>query len=236
VTVTLPQCNECTIRRVTLCGTFIEAAPAEYERVARSFQQFASKRIIYRAGTVPNSLLVLRDGWAISYGILSNGRRHIYHFFVPGDAIALHVSPRAPLPYSVQALTRVELCGFSLDMIRQGIKHPKFSETIAERYYDYIRVMEDRLIHVSRYAAAARIASLVLHLRGRLACNGFLKGDVMDFPLTQSHVADALGLTAAHVNRMFAELRNEGIVTFGAGQLTIHDLARLTDLVKSPAG
>ncbi|MFZ1991181.1 MAG: Crp/Fnr family transcriptional regulator, partial [Alphaproteobacteria bacterium] len=136
----------------------------------------------------------------------------------------------------VQALTSVELCGFSFDMLRQGIRHPKFSERIAERYYDYIRVMEDRLIYVSRYAAAARIASLILHLRERLARNGFLEGDVMDFPLTQSHVADALGLTAAHVNRMFAELRNDGILTFGSGQLTIHDLARLADLVKSPGG
>ena len=234
--VTLPQCSECAIRRVTLCGTFVDAAPAEYEHVARSFQQVASKRIIFRAGTVPSSLWVLRGGWAFSYSILNDGRRHIYYFYVPGDAIALHVNPKMPLAYSVQALTRVELCGFGYDMIRQGMKYQKFSETIVERYYDYIRVMEDRLIYVSRYSAAARIASLVLHLRDRLAKNGFLKNEVMDFPLTQSHVADALGLTAAHVNRMFAELRNDGILTVGSGQLIIHEPGRLADLAKSSGG
>jgi CRP-like cAMP-binding protein len=69
-----------------------------------------------------------------------------------------------------------------------------------------------------------------------MARNGFLKGDVMEFPMTQSHIADALGLTTAHVNRMFAELRSEGILTFGSGQLTIHNPARLAELVKSSGG
>ena len=51
-------------------------------------------------------------------------------------------------------------------------------------------------------------------------------------PLTQYHLADALGLSAVHVNRVMRQLRERGLVTFRDGHVTFHDYDRLVELAE----
>jgi CRP-like cAMP-binding protein len=46
-------------------------------------------------------------------------------------------------------------------------------------------------------------------------------------PLSQFVIADALGLTAIHVNRVLRQLREQELLTVRKGRVRIHDLARL---------
>jgi DNA-binding GntR family transcriptional regulator len=48
--------------------------------------------------------------------------------------------------------------------------------------------------------------------------------------LTQYHLADALGLSAVHVNRVLRHLREDGLVTFRQGRVIFDDFARLSDV------
>lgn len=50
-----------------------------------------------------------------------------------------------------------------------------------------------------------------------------------DCPLTQYHLADVLGLTAVHVNRVLRTLREEGLVTVRMGRVTFDDFEGLRD-------
>ncbi len=50
-----------------------------------------------------------------------------------------------------------------------------------------------------------------------------------DCPLTRYHLADALGLSAVHVNRVLRQLRESELVTFRDGHVAFHDYGRLTD-------
>jgi CRP-like cAMP-binding protein len=56
------------------------------------------------------------------------------------------------------------------------------------------------------------------------------RGDVVELPLTQELIADTLGLTPGHVNRMLAALRRDGVLHFKLGKLRILDPDRLIDL------
>jgi DNA-binding transcriptional regulator LsrR (DeoR family) len=51
-----------------------------------------------------------------------------------------------------------------------------------------------------------------------------------DCPLTQYHLADALGLSAVHVNRVLRQLREGGLVTFQKGRVVFDDFERLKEL------
>ena len=42
-------------------------------------------------------------------------------------------------------------------------------------------------------------------------------------PLTQYHLADALGLSAIHVNRVLRQLREKRLLTFQDGRVTFDD-------------
>ena len=56
---------------------------------------------------------------------------------------------------------------------------------------------------------------------------GLVKGEQFDLPLTQDEIADALGITPVHMNRVIVRLRNEDLIIFRNQQLTIPNIERL---------
>ena len=54
--------------------------------------------------------------------------------------------------------------------------------------------------------------------------------------MNQYLLADVLGLTAIHVNRVLRQLRVQGLVTFRDGQVVFHDLPRLRSLAEHHGG
>ena len=51
-------------------------------------------------------------------------------------------------------------------------------------------------------------------------------------PLSQYVLADALGLSTVHINLVLRELREDGLLTFQKGEVTIHDFDRLVHLAE----
>ena len=99
---------------------------------------------------------------------------------------------------------------------------------LSERRHDAIEI------------ASERIAALLLHLHRRATRLGL--GDAADsgaiaFPLTQSHIADALGLSLIHTNRSLRKLHRAGLHHIEAGRLTILNpkaLERLSEYYNQP--
>ena len=94
----------------------------------------------------------------------------------------------------------------------------------------------EHLVNLGRRSADMRMAHFLLELATRLNLVGV--GDRTGFvcPLTQYHVADALGLTAVHVNRVLRQLREQGLVTFQKGRVTFHDFNALVTLAGFDTG
>jgi CRP-like cAMP-binding protein len=76
------------------------------------------------------------------------------------------------------------------------------------------------------------MAHFLLELGSRLALVGMGGKEGYGCPLTQYHLADALGLSAVHVNRVLRKLRESGLVTFQDGLVTFGDIDRLVDLAE----
>jgi hypothetical protein len=60
-------------------------------------------------------------------------------------------------------------------------------------------------------------------MRLRLDAVGLSRNGSYDLPVTQMELADALGLSAVHVNRTLQALRSEGLITLQGGKVTIED-------------
>ena len=75
-----------------------------------------------------------------------------------------------------------------------------------------------------------RLAHLVLELLVRLRATGLAAELSYALPLTQELIADVLGLSGPHTNRMIRCLRDEGLATIEGQRVVIHDLASLSAL------
>ncbi len=76
------------------------------------------------------------------------------------------------------------------------------------------------------------MAHFLLELGARLKLVGVGDKTGFDCPLTQYHLADALGLSAVHVNRVLRHLREAGLVTFQKGRVAFDDFDGLVDLAQ----
>ena len=89
---------------------------------------------------------------------------------------------------------------------------------------------DEHLVDLGRRSAYERLAHLILELLARLRSAGLAGELSYALPLTQELMADVLGLSGPHVNRMIRCLREEGLATIEDQHVTIHDLASLSAL------
>jgi CRP-like cAMP-binding protein len=94
----------------------------------------------------------------------------------------------------------------------------------------------EHLVSVGRRSALVRTAHLPLELGLRLQLVGLGSESGFVCPLNQDLLADALGLTAIHVNRVLRQLRERGLATFREGRVEFHDLAGLHHLAQFHSG
>src|SRR6185437_381454 len=86
-----------------------------------------------------------------------------------------------------------------------------------------------RLTSLGRMGASERVGYLMLDLRTRLKERGLFEGQSCAFPVRRAHLADAVGLSKAHLMRALRNLRDRGLADLRKGILTIpsaRDLAR----------
>jgi CRP-like cAMP-binding protein len=177
---------------------------------------------IIRAGDECPEIYTLYSGWAFRFKTLPDGRRQILNFLLPGDLVGLQAAMFDAAQYGVEALTDVELCllprrkvwalfdempGLAFDVAWLGSRE--------EGYVD------DNLTSTGRRTAAERIAALIISLYKRAKALGLVENDTFEFPLTQQHVADALGMSLVHTNKTLARLRRMGMYSRANGTMTL---------------
>ena len=176
-----------------------------------------------RDGGAPRGIV---SGWAARVRLLLDGRRQFVSFLLPGDLIGVYRQP-APLATStIIALTDVSVA---------QLPPPDSIPSLAAAYATSLALEESHLIaqivRLGRLNAQERIADLLLELHERLALAGLGEKDGFALPLTQEILADALGLTPVHVNRMLQLARRENDLVWRAGHVTLTDPAALTQKV-----
>lgn len=83
------------------------------------------------------------------------------------------------------------------------------------------------IVNLGRRPAYERVAHLICELRCRLSAVGLVRDNRFDFPITQSDLGDATGLTAVHVNRVIQRLRSADLIRLTGKALTVKDVTGL---------
>jgi CRP/FNR family transcriptional regulator, anaerobic regulatory protein len=187
---------------------------------------------VYAQGDPGAYVFNLLSGWVALHLDLPDGRRQIIRFLV--SSALFGVEPAGlNLGHGATALTNASVC--PIDRAKfDGLRRQTHS--FNERYVSMLQrdqrsAFECVAIH-GQGSAKERVGGLLndlaLTAAGQISIRA---GAAFKVPLTQRHIAEATGLTSIHVNRVLRLLREERIVEFQFGVLSILDPAKLQALV-----
>jgi CRP-like cAMP-binding protein len=199
-------------------------------RFHRSRKTFLPGHEMVTEGQAKQTAFILAEGWACSYKILPDGGRQIVDIQIPGDFLGLRSVLFRTADHSVEAVTRLEASVvLSTDILDGFGQSPRLATAILWAASRDEAMVVEHLVNLGRRNADERMAHFLLEMGARLKLVGMADRLGYDCPLTQYHLADVLGLTAVHVNRVLRNLREDGLVTFQKGHVTFVDFQRLKD-------
>ncbi|MCJ2012208.1 Crp/Fnr family transcriptional regulator [Methylobacterium sp. J-076] len=187
-----------------------------------------ARRDLILEGDKPENVLLVLDGFACRYKILPNGQRHIIALLVPGDFCNLNVFVLDEMDHAIGTLSPCKVA----DIPRRAIDEAAKSHSCIARSFWWCSlvdgaVLREWLVNIGGRSPGQRIAHLLCELLMRLEVVGRVTDDSYAFPLTQTEIAETMGLSDVHVNRTLRELRALGLIHLKRRVLTILNVQRL---------
>lgn len=184
-------------------------------------------------GAQSNHSILLIEGFCARCTTLSDGARQISQIGVPGDFVDLHSLVMKQMDHGVVTLTDV--------VIRQAPHAALRVLTETQPHLTrllWLDTVIDGAIHrqwlvaMGRRSAIAQMAHLLCELYLRLEVVQEAAEGRMRLPLTQAVLADILGLSTVHINRVLSELREGGLIRWASTSVDILERERLWALAE----
>jgi CRP-like cAMP-binding protein len=185
---------------------------------------------IVRMGDRPSRSCLLLSGFTCTYKVTGDGKRQIHNFNIPGDIPDLQSLHLQVLDNSLGTITPCSV-GF--------IPHEALDE-LCERHYRIAKalwretliegaIFREWMTSIGQREAYPRIAHLLCEMLVRLRAVGLVTGYSCEWPITQSEIGDALGVTTVHVNRVLQAMRADGLIELKGERLNIPDWEKLKE-------
>lgn len=191
-------------------------------------RQVPARRDLIREGDRPGPVFVILDGWAYRYKILPSGTRQVLAFLMPGDSCDLHVGLLNQMDHSIQSIGPALVATIErseIDRIMEN--HPRVAKAMYLAQLVDEGTMRAWITSMGRRTSIERVAHLISELYVRARNIGLIGGQRLNLPLSQVLLADALGMTPVHLNRVLRELKASGAMSLSRGSLMISDPAKL---------
>ena len=104
------SCYDCKLRAYGLFKRISAEELDSIREIKREHLQLPAGSEIIRIGDAAPEVFTLYAGWAFRYKMLSDGRRQILSFLLPGDLLGLQAAMFDAAQHGVEALTEVQLC------------------------------------------------------------------------------------------------------------------------------
>lgn len=192
-------------------------------------RQVAPRTDLAAEGTPRGALILVLDGWACRYRVLTNGNRQIIGLLLPGDfSQPFGITPQR-WSDSLMAMTPLSVCELSPRAVRSlALSHPAIEDALWLDLYLERDLASELIVSLGRRTATERLACILAEIYFRLAAVGMTEGQAFDLPVRQADLADLLGLSAVQVNRSLMDLRRRQLVTW---QNRRFEILRLRELL-----
>lgn len=219
------------IRRLRTSAGISDEDIQEIHTLPITVKEYAAERAVVRDGERASECCLIIEGFCARSKTIADGKRQILSIHIPGEipdlmSLFLHV-----MDHDLSTLTACRL-GFIQHETLQKLhrRRPNVAEIFWRDTLIDAAMFREWIVNVGQRPAPARLAHVIVELRERLKVVGRVTGDSFDMPLTQEQIGEALGVTAVHANRVIKQLRQDGIVDFHRGRVTVLSENKLLEL------
>ena len=209
---------------VTLGSTLIAAGLSP--QLSKLLENMPHRRIIVEPrrpfrepGVLRDEVMFVRSGLLSKYKSDSSGRRQIVALRFPGDGIL----PREGIAgYGIQAIVRSDvMIGQRADFDAVVDETPELGRFFMDVIQRHAAIGYEWLVNCGRRDSTARVAHLLCETVERSHVD--VAKQALINPFTQQQIADITGQTSVNVNRVFAELERNGLITRKGREITFAD-------------
>ena len=217
------------LRRLSAFATLKPDEIAAIERLSAGLTHYPARHSIIGEGQV-GLPLVVTSGWVCRERHLRDGRRQIVSFMLPGDTLHSMMQPSLPAACGVFALTPVTLADATvLVPVANDGATPHSPLSRALRLLNSLDdlLLRDQIVRLGAQTAYERMVHLFLEIYVRLNLVGLAANNRFAMPLKQEVIANALGLSIVHVNRVLQQIRRDKLLRLESGIVTVLDKDRM---------
>lgn len=212
----------------------VSSTEAEHlDRLLSPVRRVAARTELVRQGQMPGHSTLLLSGFCGRVTTLADGARQITQLSLAGDFLDLHSFLLAVMDHSVVALTEVTYCTLAHDDLRRLTE----SEPHLTRLL-WLETVVDAAIHrqwivsKGRRSGQAQLAHVFCELYTRLEAAGLALDHRFDLPLTQIDLADVMGMSSVHTNRLLQGMRQAGLIQWTGSEVVLRNWDAMTDMAE----
>ncbi|MEK7342270.1 MAG: Crp/Fnr family transcriptional regulator [Pseudomonadota bacterium] len=182
-------------------------------------------RDIVRPGELTDFSCLVVSGMAARFGQLRDGQRQITAIHVPGDMCDLYSLMLPKVEWALQALSaRLTIVKVAhRDLLELVRTYPAIGEAFWRDTTADGSIVAQWVVSVGRRDARMRTAHLFCEIGVRMERAGLGRRTDFDLPAIQTQLADALGMTPVHMNRVIRSLRQDGLLILKGREVQIPD-------------
>jgi CRP-like cAMP-binding protein len=185
---------------------------------------------VVRDGDAPDFCTLLLSGFAYRYKLTGEGGRQIISLHCAGEFLDLQNSFLGLADHSVQMLTEGELALMPIGLLQElALTRPAIGRALWIDTLIDASIFREWVVNVGRRDSRARVAHLLCEFSLRLEAAGLASNHQYELPMTQEQLADAVGLTSVHVNRVLKQLGEEGLIERDRRSIVIVDWKRMRE-------
>ena len=223
--------DSCFVSRLSHYLTLTASERTALAQLEASPEALKTGEVLFEEGVATDCIALVQSGWLTSSSLLADGQRQILRVHLAGDLAGVTGLAWADGAFTVAASLDTVVCRFPREHLSDLFeRHPRLAALFFAMAMAETVDLCDRLKAVGRTNGKARLAQFFLSTLARNNITGRAGDTVLPLPLTQTDLADAVGLTNIHVNRLLRELTEDGLIQRGRGTVTMLDVGRLVDL------
>lgn len=219
------------IRRLSIGTRLGDADRAALTQAVHGVEIVPPHIDLIREGARPADVHIVLDGFACRYKLLDDGGRQILAWLTAGDCCDLQVSLLGEMDHSIATLSECRV-GY-VDRTRLDalvVERPQIMRALWRAMLVEQAMLHEWLTSMGRRSGEEQIAHLFCELLERLKAAGLAAGDAFEFPITQVELADTVGLSSVHVNRIIHNLRDQRLISWRGRAFQVLDAPRLREL------